>query len=393
LAANQRRAAYYAQLAQFAQQGGVENAQNWQIQQGAESAVPVPVDNAPWRKKGHYQNPSHQQNQYQQPYQYQQYQQPVLQYPMQPFHQQMPATGQVESTPNAAATPNDQEWPQSLKDYVTRVFSETPAEQHDTAAQWLRNLVQSATRNGSLWSIDWSGRSLPKLDNPALYKTSSSSSLQMDSLFEGKRKRNVDEMTESRKSKSSFVPLLGDEERRKREKRARRFEEEAAAVHSKKSESESMQRKNLTQRKMIEVTGDPNVIDWDEHTIVGTSTQLEKPYLRLTSVRSPCLISKAEANTQLGTGSVHRSSSRRASQHAQTPQEKVDCRKELRVDLRSIQVGSTRFDCPTYSQRLYGGSVRGARAHCVGEGRFGRIQPVPESVEALIQRGKGIEQA
>lgn len=27
-----------------------------------------------------------------------------------------------------------------------------------------------------------------------------------------------------------------------------------------------------------------NVIDWDEHTVVGTSTKLEKPYLRLTSV-------------------------------------------------------------------------------------------------------------
>jgi hypothetical protein len=32
-----------------------------------------------------------------------------------------------------------------------------------------------------------------------------------------------------------------------------------------------------------------NVIDWDKHTIVGTSTKLEKKYLRLTSVRSPRL--------------------------------------------------------------------------------------------------------
>ncbi len=29
-----------------------------------------------------------------------------------------------------------------------------------------------------------------------------------------------------------------------------------------------------------------NVIDWDKHTIVGTSTKLEKPYLRLTEVCS-----------------------------------------------------------------------------------------------------------
>jgi hypothetical protein len=31
-----------------------------------------------------------------------------------------------------------------------------------------------------------------------------------------------------------------------------------------------------------------NVMDWDHHTIRGTSTRLEKSYLRLTSVRSPC---------------------------------------------------------------------------------------------------------
>ena len=32
---------------------------------------------------------------------------------------------------------------------------------------------------------------------------------------------------------------------------------------------------------------DPNVIDWDEATVVGTSTKLEKPYLRLTSAPDP----------------------------------------------------------------------------------------------------------
>ena len=32
---------------------------------------------------------------------------------------------------------------------------------------------------------------------------------------------------------------------------------------------------------------DPNVIDWDEHTVVGVSTKLEKPYLRLTSAPDP----------------------------------------------------------------------------------------------------------
>jgi hypothetical protein len=36
---------------------------------------------------------------------------------------------------------------------------------------------------------------------------------------------------------------------------------------------------------IIIFANDQNVIDWDKHTIKGTSTKLEKSYLRLTSVR------------------------------------------------------------------------------------------------------------
>lgn len=38
-------------------------------------------------------------------------------------------------------------------------------------------------------------------------------------------------------------------------------------------------------RVIADLTGLQNVIDWDQHTIVGRSTKLEKPYLRLTTVR------------------------------------------------------------------------------------------------------------
>ncbi|KAI9088534.1 SAC3/GANP/Nin1/mts3/eIF-3 p25 family-domain-containing protein, partial [Phlyctochytrium arcticum] len=36
--------------------------------------------------------------------------------------------------------------------------------------------------------------------------------------------------------------------------------------------------------------GNPDVIDWDEFTIVGTSTRLDKNYLRLTSAPDPSTV-------------------------------------------------------------------------------------------------------
>lgn len=78
--------------------------------------------------------------------------------------------------------------------------------------------------------------------------------------------------------------------------RLRRFEEEQAAFQ--REQEEDMQAALATTslagrlgapaaRATPPLSADPNVIDWDEYTVVGTSTKLEKPYLRLTSAPDP----------------------------------------------------------------------------------------------------------
>lgn len=74
-------------------------------------------------------------------------------------------------------------------------------------------------------------------------------------------------------SNSPEPKTAGEEETRRREKRQRRFEDSRSDTVPKKS-------KPVYTAPVF----NSDVIDWDEYTIVGTSTQLEKNYLRLTSV-------------------------------------------------------------------------------------------------------------
>lgn len=96
-----------------------------------------------------------------------------------------------------------------------------------------------------------------------------------------------------KKAKKAHAALHEDPSRKAM--RLRRFEEEQAAFQ--REQEEDMQaalattslagRLGAPARATPPLAADPNVIDWDEYTVVGTSTKLEKPYLRLTSAPDP----------------------------------------------------------------------------------------------------------
>lgn len=66
-----------------------------------------------------------------------------------------------------------------------------------------------------------------------------------------------------------------------------------------------------------------NVIDWDKETVVGTCTKLEKPFLRLTSVRSTSLVRIARwlTSRSAGSRSFHHSTAASTEEDSRTAQD------------------------------------------------------------------------
>jgi len=53
-------------------------------------------------------------------------------------------------------------WPQSLKDYVQRVFETIAVEDQDAAQIDLKNLVAKYHAQNMLWTVDWDAMEIPR---------------------------------------------------------------------------------------------------------------------------------------------------------------------------------------------------------------------------------------
>ncbi|BGP09390.1 hypothetical protein JCM10049v2_005258 [Rhodotorula toruloides] len=178
-------------------------------------------------------------------------------------------------------------WPPALKEFVNETFAKCTDANRAAVEAELKQAIYKAFESGTMWSTDWKQFKLESL-NPTK-----------------KRKAFVP----STPASHGVVPGLSDE-RDRREKRARRFEAEAAAVtNGTGSLAARMGNVGRLVQGGVHSYGeyssgsatpepdaayDPNVIDWDRYTIVGKSTKLEKPYLRLTSLPDPNTIRPLE---------------------------------------------------------------------------------------------------
>ncbi len=142
--------------------------------------------------------------------------------------------------PIKATPPGPTEWPETLKGYVSRCFSTCRTDnERDLMESLLKNKVQITISEGKLHSTKWQLEPLVSLPVQSL-----------------------------------------NEDQRIKAQRAQRF---TMGADSKVKPIKVPTKKAIAQQMS-------EVIDWDEHTIVGTSTQLEKSYLRLTSSPDPSTV-------------------------------------------------------------------------------------------------------
>ncbi|KAI8994409.1 SAC3/GANP/Nin1/mts3/eIF-3 p25 family-domain-containing protein, partial [Gaertneriomyces semiglobifer] len=158
-------------------------------------------------------------------------------------------------------------WPPSLKEYVSKVFDTCPSNKRDMAEKQMKDLITRTIQSGAMWTTDWEGMALP------------------DYCVVTKPTNGVEPMIVSEDS-----PNLGSsDEINRRQQRALRFQSSAEIERQKALQSITAQKAREEFLK-AGAEGNPDVVDWDEHTIIGTSQQLEKRYLRLTSAPDPSTV-------------------------------------------------------------------------------------------------------
>jgi hypothetical protein len=192
-------------------------------------------------------------------------------------------------------------WPPQLKEWVASCLGQMSELNREEAQAELRQVISDAYSSKTLWTTDWGGVQLKSLLPKPMPIMSTHSLKRKFDPPAGQPKKT--KKHQANKSAAAALTLdVGD--RAALDKRAQRFRREHE-LEKQKQNGGGGQASSLrpTQRtahlfdnpsrsaspfvNADEPEADPNVPNWDQYTIVGTSQEIFKDYLRLTSDPNP----------------------------------------------------------------------------------------------------------
>ncbi|KAE9393441.1 hypothetical protein BT96DRAFT_863465 [Gymnopus androsaceus JB14] len=185
-------------------------------------------------------------------------------------------------------------WPPQLKDWVAKCLGQMTDANRKEAQDELRQVIADAFAAHTLWTTDWNGVQLQSLlpkpaptlkrklnDNPPATKKAKKSSLKQ--VTAGTASLDLNDQAALNRRAERFQR----EHEIERQKSRNSLKANVQNAHLFGNNSWSNSRSASPFGTTDEPEADPNVIDWDRFTIVGTSKEIFKDYLRLTTEPKP----------------------------------------------------------------------------------------------------------
>ncbi|ESK97723.1 nuclear export factor [Moniliophthora roreri MCA 2997] len=190
---------------------------------------------------------------------------------------------------------SSESWPPQLKDWVAKCLGQMTDSNRQEAQNELRQVISEAYNAHTLWTTDWNGVQLKSLlpKPPPNLKRKLNESPQANKKA---KKSSVKQVTSGTAALdlNDQIALNRRAERFQREHEIEKLRNMRNGQASLKANSHHAHLFSRTPSRSASPYGsaddpeaDPNVIDWDRHTIVGTSREIFKDYLRLTTEPKP----------------------------------------------------------------------------------------------------------